>query len=58
MTDEVACVKRPISEVTEEQVWNYMRAMKLNKTPGPSGLTCDILKAAGDPVVKHISTAM
>ena len=56
--EEGGCVEGPICEVTEEEVRVALRAMKPNKAPGPSGLTCDILKVAGEPVVKQMTTVL
>ena len=52
-TIEDTCpVLGPIQEVTEEEVGAALRGMKPGKAAGPSGVTSDLIKMAGDPMVK------
>ena len=50
-------VEGPILDVTEEEeeVGRAITSMKANKAPGPSGLSRDVLRAAGEPVVKKMT---
>ena len=50
--EHVEPVEGPILDVTEEEVGRAVTSMKANKAPGPSGLSSDVLRAAGEPVVR------
>ena len=44
----------PLADISEREVREAIQSMKANKAPGPSGMTSDILKAAGESVVRHL----
>ena len=53
--DDVECVEGPLQDVTCGEVVAALKAMKPNKAPGPSGLSCDILKSAGGTVTEQLT---
>ena len=55
--EEVECVEGPIIDVTEEEVRVAIRSMKANKAPGPSGISSDIFKHAGNAGIKQLTKA-
>jgi Reverse transcriptase (RNA-dependent DNA polymerase) len=46
--EEVAKIEGPLKEITEREVEAALKAMKKGKAAGPSGVTSDLLKAAGE----------
>lgn len=44
---EVAKIEGPLIEITEEEEEASLKAMKKGKAVGPSGISSDLLKAAG-----------
>ena len=54
---EESCVEGPLTDVSEAEVEMALKAMKVNKAPGPSGLSSDLLKFAGGTGVTQITRA-
>ena len=52
--EDVSRTEGPIENVTSEEVKGSLKKMKNGKAPGPSGITSDLLKAAGEPVVEEL----
>ena len=53
--EETAVVLGPVEEVTFNEVERALRGMKLGKAIGPSGLSADLLKAAGENIVPKLT---
>ena len=51
----VGKVEGPIENVTSEIVERALKKMKNGKAPGPSGITSDLLKAAGKPAIEELT---
>ena len=49
-------VEGPCEEVTVAEVKSALRALANKKAPGPSGITAEVLKAAGDPCIDVLTT--
>ena len=47
-------VEKPIWGVTEQTVEQALNSMKVGKTTGPSGISSDLIKAAGTTGVKGL----
>ena len=54
---EECCVEGPLTDVSEAEVEMALKAMKVNKAPGPSGLSSDLLKFAGGTGITRITKA-
>lgn len=48
-------VKGPIEQITETEVMEAIKSMKPRKSPGPSGLSADLIKAAGLPAIHTLT---
>ena len=49
-------VEGPFEKVTVAEVKSALRALASKKAPGPSGITAEVLKAAGDPCIDVLTT--
>ena len=46
--EDVEVIEGPIQEISLDEVNGALKTMKNNKAPGPSGITSDIIKLAGE----------
>ena len=54
--EDTSPVLGPIQEVTEQEVRVALKGMKPGKAAGPSGVTVELLKVVGDPMIKELKT--
>ena len=52
--EDVSRTEGPIENVTTGEVRGSLKKMKNGKAPGPSGITSDLLKAGGEPVIEEL----
>ena len=46
--EDVEVIEGPIQEISLDEVNGALKTMKNNKVPGPSGITSDMVKLAGE----------
>ena len=56
--DEEVKVEGPVKEITEKEVETAINAMKQGKAAGPTGLTSELLQAAGNVGVREMTNIM
>ena len=56
--DEVEKVEGPLKEITAEEVEAALKEMKKGKAAGPSGVTSDLLRAAGRVGLRELTNIM
>ena len=56
--EETARVEGPLEEITEEEIEKALREMKNGKAAGPTGVTSELLKAAGSVGLRQLTNIM
>ena len=52
--DNIPKIEGPIQAITEDEVKEAVKSLKNKKAPGPTGLSADIIKAAGQTAVRTL----
>ena len=52
--DNIPKIEGPIQAITEDEVKEAVKSLKNKKAPGPTGLSADIIKAAGQTALLNI----